>query len=363
MNTFRAPQWTLDAYDTTKVQPFIDFVDYLFPEQEEKEYVLDMLTSKLLDLTFRGTAVVMMTQTQGTGRTTFTKMIGALMGARNTSDLTIANMFEGSFNTWQQALVLFVSEAKTTHKQYEMFKQFIDTTGREIQVNTKFMPTKQSYCCAMTFIATNNPDGVTYNEQDRRFTPMRNPERPADPAYFVQLNDWLINVDWQEHVACWLKQRTLTGVNLLLPLDTLTRQNMLEGTSSALTRALSALRDYLTANNLGYVTTANITKIIPEALQLTGQDVPHPNHLKKALNDISTSMKYVPWSAKSNKAQRCRLILQGRAGPSACATQYQAGDMARKTADLGQAFKSEVSLQIDALDCAAAITAVVDAVV
>lgn len=363
LNTFRPQLWTLDAYDSAKVQPFIDFVDYLFPEQDEKDYILDMLTSKLHDLTFRGTAIVMMTQAQGVGRTTFTKIIGQLMGTHNVADMTIEAMFGGNFNEWMQSLVLFINEAKTTHTQYEKFKQFIDTTGREVRVNVKHMAEKQVYCCPMTFMATNNPDGVTFNEQDRRFTPMRNPERPASATYFVQLNDWLVNVDWQAHVACYLKQRTLTGVDLYQPLDTVTRQTMLDTSASSVTRALTALRDYMNTQQIAYITTFKVNKIIIEAMQLTGHDIPHPDHLKKALNDISMAIKYVAWSKKENKTVRCRLILQGRTGPSEWATAYQMGDGNKKAAALGQRFKKEVSIQIDALDCTAAIAAVVDDIV
>ena len=363
LNTFRPPLWELDAYDLAKVSPFIDFVDYLFPEQAERDYILDMLTSKLNDLTFRGTAIVMMTQAQGVGRTTFMKIIGELMGVHNVADMTIAEMFEGNFNVWMQALLLCVSETKTTPKDYERFKQVMDTTGRDILVNAKHIGQKQVYCCPMTFMATNNPDGVAFSDQDRRFTPVCNPESPADSAYFVQLNDWLINVDWQAHVARWLKQRALTGVNLMMPLDTVTRQNMLTSGASELTRALIALRNYLTTNHLGYITTANMKGIVKEALQVVGQDQPQSTHLRKALNDISTSMAFVARSRTTQKTQRCRLILQGRAGPSEWATQYQGGDANRKAAELGQAFKSEVTVQIDALNYAAAVEAVVDDII
>jgi hypothetical protein len=212
----------------------------------------------------------------------------------------------------------------------------------------------------MTIMATNNPDGVAFTDQDRRFTPVRNPEKPADATYFTQLNDWLVNTDWQAHVACYLKQRTLTGVNLMMPLDNITRQNMLKGGASELTRALMALRNYLTANQLGYITTNNMQSIIKNALQTVGHDQPHATHLRKALNDISTKMEFVPYSAKAGKAHRCRLILQGRAGPSEWATLHQMGDANRTGLELDQAFKSEVSVQIDALDCDAATAAVVD---
>ena len=360
LNTFCPQPWVLDAYDTAKVSPFIDFVDYLFPEQPEREYILDMLTSKLNDLTFRGTAIVMMTQAQGVGRTTFMKIVGELMGTHNVADLTISEMFEGNFNPWMQSLVLCISETKTTPKDYERFKQVVDTTGREILINAKHVGQKQIYCCPMTLMATNNPDGVSFSDQDRRFTPLRNPERPADATYFVQLNDWLVNVDWQEHVACYLKQRTLTGVNLMLPLDTVTRQIMLTSGASELTRALLALRNYLTANQLGYITTANMTGVIKEALQVVGQDQPQSNHLRKALNDISTTMVFLPWA--NNKGRRCRLILQGRAGPSEWATLYQMGDANRAGSDLGPAFKSEVSVQVSALNYADAVAAVVDVI-
>jgi len=65
------------------------------------------------------------------------------------------------------------------------------------------------------------------------------------------------------------------------------------------------------------------------------------------LNDISTTMAFLPWA--NNKPNRCRLILQGRAGPSEWATLYQMGDANRAGSDLGPAFKSEVSVQVSAL--------------
>jgi len=359
LNTFRPQLWSLDAYDERKISPFVDFINYLFPEQDERDYILDMLTSKLLDLTFRGTAVVMMTQTHGVGRTTFMKIIGELMGVHNVADMTIAEMFEGNFNDWLQSLLLCISETKTTPKDYERFKQIVDTTGREIRINAKHIGQKQIYCCPMTFMATNSPDGVSFTDQDRRFTVVRNPERAASDAYFVQLNNWLDNVNWQPHVACYLKQRTLTGVNLYLPLITEARKVMLKGGASELTRALVALRDYLTANNLGYITTNNMTTIVKEALQLVGQDQPQTAHLRKALNDISTSMKYTAFFKATNKAQRCRLILQGRAGPSEFAKRYQMGDAHRSARELGQAFKNEITTQVNALDCDAAVKSVV----
>ena len=360
LNTFRPQHWSLDAYDEGKISPFLDFVEYLFPEQDEREYILDMLTSKLNDLTFRGTAIVMMTQTHGVGRTTFMKIIGELMGVHNVSDMTIAEMFEGNFNDWLQSLLLCISETKTTAKDYERFKQIVDTTGREIRINAKHIGQKQIYCCPMTFMATNSPDGVSFTDQDRRFTVVSNPERAANDTYFDQLNDWLVNVDWAPHVACYLKQRTLTGVNLYQPLITGAREAMQKGAASELTRALIALRDYLTDNKIGYITSTSMVAIVTEAMQQTGQDQPQTTHLRKALNDISTPLKYIAWVKETNKSQRCRLILQGRNGPSEWATHYQMGDARRKAPELGQAFKNEINIQINMLDPAAAVATVVD---
>jgi hypothetical protein len=71
-------------------------------------------------------------------------------------------------------------------------------------------------------------------------------------------------------------------------------------------------------------------------------------------------LKYIAWVKETNKSQRCRLILQGRNGPSEWATHYQMGDARRKAPELGQAFKNEINIQINMLDPAAAVATVVD---
>ncbi len=271
LNQYEPSPWSDGPYDQTEVDKFIDYVEYLLPSDDERDYFLDWLSAKLIDPKFRGTAIMMVAQTQGIGRTTLANMIGQLLGSHNCMDVPFNELIAGEkFNEWADKLFVSVSEAQDNtqgamngYKAYEALKLQIDTTPREVTVNKKYARTFQALTCTSTLILTNHPDAIRPPVGDRRLTVMTNALVPRSPAWFTYtFLPWQQKGDWAEHIYRWLRTRSPDMKKLSLPLRTAGRQKMITLGENQMEKQLRICLEGAMAQGLHFITAADIEKTV-----------------------------------------------------------------------------------------------------
>lgn len=159
--------------DLDAVQPWLDQLAWLFPDQQERAIVLDYLTHLVKH---RGEkinyALTMVSQWQGAGRDSLVKPIRAILGIGNVRTITTRDLFE-AFNTYEQAELVYLSEMKAPEHSkwqiYDKLKDKIVMPPDTVQINEKFVPQVEQPKVANWVILTNDLAAIALDVDDRRF--------------------------------------------------------------------------------------------------------------------------------------------------------------------------------------------------
>lgn len=149
---------------------FDEFLEYVFPEQTDREMFIKWLA---WSLRYEGDkpswAVMLFSEKQGTGKTTLTEVVKALFGPENTARTNGVGKLVGRFNkeVLEQKLVLVEEvDVKKGSAQANSLKSLI--TEDSTMVEAKGMPlyVEQIYCA---FLMTTNHLPLWLEDSDRRF--------------------------------------------------------------------------------------------------------------------------------------------------------------------------------------------------
>lgn len=279
LNTCQRPLWGSGAFNKADADVFFEFIDYLLPDNAERDYFLDWLAMKMQKPTFRGTGIVMATATFGTGRSTLAGLIMTLLGVHNCANVTFEKLCSSPYNHWEDKLMVIVDEAREASNQssklgmyaaYEVLKQRVDTTNRIVSMEDKHIRSHSVLTCSSYLISTNHPsNAVALPSEDRRFTVMSNPDVTQSARYFTDLNAWIDRNEWPKHVFRWLVQRNITHA-LFQPLDTAAKSEMTETTRSTPARIAYLVADYTKDKKIHFITSNDLRYIITECTARSG---------------------------------------------------------------------------------------------
>lgn len=318
LNLFKPPRWTDGVYKQDQIEPFKRLLDYLLPEPEEHDYVLQTLAAKMQDWTFRGTALVMRTPTQGVGRNTLALMMTQLVGEHNASpDMDFGEFIGGKYNEWQDNLFVFCSEAIETgensagrFKAYEALKKRIDTNNTKVRVNPKYGSTYEVTCCATTWIFSNHMATINLSGDDRRITVLTNPLTRNSPAYFIKLRAWMkANPEWPLHVYRWLRQMDVDLAPLMLPLETVGKQIMIDKSEPELKKFLRVCDEYMESKGITYFNAGILEDIADAVISFDCNE--NRSYWRRAVDEISHTFnkkaKFRVAINQANKRPRIRI--------------------------------------------------------
>lgn len=312
VNTFRAFTWTSGAYDMTHVQPFLDYLKYILPDDDERSYFIQWLSAQIQSPRFRGTGIIMQTKAFGTGRGTLTNMINQIMQNRIVGIDFQTLITSGEFNGWETAPLVVINEArqsaapnlgtKGAHAAYETLKLRIDTSVVRGMVNEKYQPIKQVDICTSFLINTNHIGGVAVPPEDRRICVFTNPHTAADAAFFQQVYGWLDagrfpNVlqeheQWAWHVYLWLREQPTDLQLLSLPLRTSAKELMSELALPPLARICALIGTYMDTNSLAAISTPVFKEAALRILSLVDpESSTQMNYVTNCMNDVTTALQ------------------------------------------------------------------------
>lgn len=254
INTFAAPVWPTMPVDIRHVSKFDNFLEYLIPDLDDREFFKDWLAAKVQNMGFRGPAILMIANKQGVGRSTLTDMIATLLGRENTETVPFKQIIgDGEFNEWIEKPMVFSDETLSADKtdyyhSYEKLKALIDPRAKRVTINPKYGCKRETNVNSSFIFLSNHGDALVLPEEDRRFYVMYNALIPESGQYFTQLNNWLNTVDadgnpeWAKHIWNHLKQRDVNLEMLLTPPPkTQAKMEMMAAARSPLSAAVEIL--------------------------------------------------------------------------------------------------------------------------
>ena len=270
LNTYTPPKWGDGDYDQEHIDRFEEFINYLVPNAKARKFFLDWLAAKCQSMAFRGPAVLMIATQQGTGRTTLGNMVTTMLGDANVVHKEFDDIIKAQgFNIWMtKGLVitnetLGVSDSRGFYKAAEKLKQRIDTTPTPISVELKGVDEYSQMCYSSYLMFSNHAGALRIAENDRRFYVIDNPEVPADPEFFTELNQWLEDGTWAKSVFRWLRQREVDMAALLRPPElTQAKEAMIDATKQPIDIAIEAILEAWPCN---LVTQNQVSQILDQS--------------------------------------------------------------------------------------------------
>jgi hypothetical protein len=237
INNYVPPNWP----ETDRVpEIFLEHMDFILPNEDERELFLDWLAYKLQNPADRSYAIIMVAEdTFGIGRSWIKSMLyivlqGKVQSATLSQLIGKGTSAEKNYNDWAACCqFIVVEEAKDNLAQndfyqgYETFKQNVDTRVTPIRVNPKYERTRQDFMYFNALIFTNHADALALPEGDRRVCVLTNPTKVKSEAYYERLNDAL-NDDEAGAVYHFLMRRDVSGYSHVKPPMTPGKSIMIE---------------------------------------------------------------------------------------------------------------------------------------
>lgn len=242
VNLFAAPSWGNGPIDLRHIEMFEDFIGYLIPDEDDRHYFLQTIAAKCQDMSFRGTAMVMIGHQQGLGRSTLADMIETLLGAANCATEELANITgDSQFNEWREKAFVVVEEAKAVdgnsrYGAYEKLKTYVDPrSGQVITINSKHEKKRSVVANTSFLFLSNHANALAIPDGDRRFYVMENVRTRRKGHYFTALNEWLQERDedgmplWGRSVYRWLSKMDVDKEKLVEPPKATEAKNIMAG--------------------------------------------------------------------------------------------------------------------------------------
>jgi len=315
INQFAPPMWGDGEFKQSDVDRFVEFLTYLIPEANEREYFLDWLAAKLQDMGFRGAAIVMVAQRQGIGRGTLSDMIGKLIGEVNLRNEPFDKIIsDDKYNDWMEAPMVVTNETLndgglSTYKVYEKLKDMIDPRPVMTTINPKYGKQRRSMVHSSFLFLSNHSNALSMSEDDRRFYVISNPNVPASAAYFIELNQWLENTDWARSVYRWLRKRPIDLEILLAPpQSTAGKQAMIQESRADID---IVAREILAKWPCEYISAGQFTQAIEHfAERLDLYDMKsYKNQIKRIMGALTYPLAQVSTVKIDNKTTRMKVII------------------------------------------------------
>ncbi len=355
VNLFSIPEWGQGPINTDHVDRFTQYLAYLIPSKEDREYFIQWLAAKCQNMSFRGAAIVMVANRQGVGRSTLADMIKTLLGQTNVADVPFAEMVgDSKFNEWQEKPFIVSEEtlagdASKFFNSYEKLKTLVDPRSRGVTINPKFGMKREVQTYGSYLFLTNHVNALAIPQGDRRFYIMMNALFPAAPAFFTSLNEWLDKTDddgmpsWGRSIFRWLQNVTVNMEALTAPPpDTQAKIDMAGASLSDIDFSVQKLIEIWPSP---YINATEVFSVFRQpfiAGPLHFDEDTNVKFVKRAINNVSTGYKgVIVWDILQNKSVRPRLL-----------NKYMTGTEEHVGMTHSSSTKQEIALAVDDMNSA-----------
>ena len=224
VNMFTQPDWGKGPIDQKHFKIFMEFMEYLIPDEEQREYFLDWLAAKAQNMAFRGPAILMIAPKQGTGRTTLSLMISKLFGAENVGKVDFSELTgDSKFNDYLEKPLIVsdetyaVNEGTSYFRAYERLKGLIDPLPTPKRIEKKNREAREAMVYSSFLLFSNHANALKVAKDDRRIYTIDNARARNTPEYYRMLHSWWTTPGWEPSIWRWLLAREVDVTKLNAP--------------------------------------------------------------------------------------------------------------------------------------------------
>ena len=197
------------------VRPWLDHVEYLFDEQDDREYLLDFLGHIVQHRGQKVRWAPIIIGSQGVGKDLFLRPL--LFGIAHNSQTVQPQDLTSRFIDFFERELVVVEEMLRFEKNevYERMKAVISGTASDtLTIEKKFrMPYEIPNTVNFIFFS-NHADAIALSHDDRRFFVISTQADARPDAYYTALaDDFYLKQDGWKKVFVWLRQRDVSKFN------------------------------------------------------------------------------------------------------------------------------------------------------
>ena len=175
-------------------EPFIEFMQYMFPNQSELKEVLRWCSTLIARPETRMEyGLLLVSERQGVGKTTLgASILAPLVGVQNAGYPTENQIVQSEFNGWlanKRLIVINEIYSGQSWKAYNKLKSAI--TDKEVEVNEKYQRPYLIENWCHIFACSNSMRALKIEEDDRRWYYPEVTEDKWPSKKFEQFHDWL----------------------------------------------------------------------------------------------------------------------------------------------------------------------------
>jgi hypothetical protein len=190
---------------------------YLFPDQEQRDHLLDWLAGVLQRLEVKPLhALLLLGEHQGTGKSWVVRVFAKLIGDANWRPLT-QDILASGFTGWaMRTKLVTVEELRTVSKAEIANKLHPWITQQEMSVNEKNIPSFILDQVIAFIFMSNRLDAIKVDISDRRYLVLKTEAKPHpdDKAYYTRLYDLLDDKAAMGAILHQLMTRDLGSYNI-----------------------------------------------------------------------------------------------------------------------------------------------------
>ncbi len=235
---------------SASVEPFLEHVRYLVPDESERERFLSWLAhAEQFPGVLPHTHYLMVTPQTGIGRNWLASLLARVWAGATRLGFDLDGAMATGFNgALSRRLLVIVDELKASNSGYaagshaQQLKSMLTTEHRPI--NPKFGRQHIEFNCARWLMFSQHYDALPLERADRRVIVISNPTERMPPEYYSQLYRMLDDAEFIAAVGRWLAERDIRDFNPSTPAPlTQSKALAIEANVSDLERALLDLRD------------------------------------------------------------------------------------------------------------------------
>ena len=197
--------------------PFKQFVEYLVPEEVERDHLLKMFAQLVQKPGEKlGHALILGSKEHGIGKSTLMDILFELLGPQNCRKASSEEL-ESQFNSYiEGTLLVLVEEINLGAGGRKVYNKLKDQITSDITPMRRLYQDARSVRNVASFIfQTNLERPILVDKEDRRYFVVNSPAKPREPAYYIGFNEW-----WRANLGVirhFLEQVDLTGFNRKAP--------------------------------------------------------------------------------------------------------------------------------------------------
>lgn len=223
VNIWRPGELTTDAATRMEVsddgvRPWLDLVEHLIPDHEQRRVLLDWLAYCVQHPGGKPSWHVVLGGPQGCGKDTILQPVLRALGEHNTAQIQAGDLQNQWTDFLEGSALVVVQEMNNFERRSVMdrLKPLLAQPPREVRINTKNQPQYNLPNITAWVFLTNHEDAIALEHGDRRFYVLWSDEDAGvwSEQQFRELYRWMMGQEsgWRR-VAGWLAQRDLSAFN------------------------------------------------------------------------------------------------------------------------------------------------------